>query len=177
MRAISVATAFLWTFSALAAAGTAVAAEEKPNLLGSFHDWYVYETGKGASRLCYALSEPKQMDPKNAKRDPAFFLISTWPGRKVRNEPSVVAGYAYKDGAKTDVQVGSDKFSFFTKNDGSAGGAWLEDSKDEKKLIEAMKKGAGMNITGISSQGTMTHDTYSLAGISAALDKLDSTCK
>ncbi|HEY4264812.1 MAG TPA: invasion associated locus B family protein [Micropepsaceae bacterium] len=177
MSPISIAIAFAGMLMALTAAHTALAAEEKPTLLESFRDWHVYQTGKGPNRLCYALSEPKQMDPKNVKRDSAFFLISTWPGRKVRNEPSVVPGYAYKDGTKTDVQVGSDKFSFFTKNDGSAGGAWLEDSKDEKKLIDAMKKGSGMNITGISSLGTMTHDTYSLAGISAALDKLDSSCK
>jgi hypothetical protein len=177
MRAKSIVNTFLWAVAAATAASTVMAAEEKPTLLGSFRDWHVYETGKGPNRLCYALSEPKQMDPKDVKRDPAFFLISTWPGRKVRNEPSVVPGYQYKDDAKTDVQVGSDKFSFFTKNDGSAGGAWMQDSKDEKKLIDAMKKGAGMNITGVSSRGTMTHDTYSLAGISAALDKLDSSCK
>lgn len=154
-----------------------MATEDKPALLGSFRDWFVYQTGKGANRLCYALSEPKEMDPKEAKRDPAFFLISTWPGRKVRNEPSVVPGYPFKDGATTDVQVGSDKFSFFTKNDGSAGGAWMQDPKDEKRLIDSMKRGADMDITGISSRGTMTHDSYSLAGISAALDKLDSSCK
>ncbi|HXJ03217.1 MAG TPA: invasion associated locus B family protein [Micropepsaceae bacterium] len=159
------------------ASGAAMAAEEKPALLGSFRDWHVYQTGKGANRLCYALSQPKDTSPKDAKRDSPFFLISTWPGRKVRNEPSVVPGYQYKDGAKTDVQVGSDKFSFFTKNDGSAGGAWMEDAKDEKRLIDSMKKGADMSVTGISSRGTMTHDNYSLAGISAALDKLDSSCK
>ncbi|HEX3484297.1 MAG TPA: invasion associated locus B family protein [Micropepsaceae bacterium] len=158
-------------------AGTAMAAEEKPTLLGSFRDWHVYQTGKGANRLCYALSQPTQTSPKDAKRDSPFFLISTWPGRKVRNEPSVVPGYQYKDGAMTDVQIGSDKFTFFTKNDGSAGGAWMEDPKEEKRLVDTMKKGAGMNITGISSRGTMTHDTYSLAGISAALDKLESSCK
>ena len=106
-----------------------------------------------------------------------FFLISTWPGRKVRNEPSVAPGYPYKDGAKAEVQVGSDKFTFFTKNDGSAGGAWMEDPKDEKRLIDTMKKGSEMNIAGVSARGTMTHDNYSLAGLSAALDKIDSSCK
>jgi hypothetical protein len=117
------------------------------------------------------------MTPKDAKRDSVFFLISTWPVRKVRNEPSVMPGYQYKAGIKTDVQVGSDKFSFFTKNEGGEGGAWMQDAKDEKKLVDAMKKGAGMSITGVSARGTLTKDTYSLAGISAALDKLDSSCK
>ena len=161
----------------LLSAGAATAAEEKPTLLDSFRDWHVYQTGTGANRLCYALSQPKEMTPKNVTRGSVFFLISTWPGRKVRNEPSVVPGYQYKDGAKTEVQIGTDKFTFFTKNDGTAGGAWMEDPNDEKKLIEAMKKGSSMNISGTSTRGTSTKDSYSLAGISAALDKLDQSCK
>jgi hypothetical protein len=95
----------------------------------------------------------------------------------VRNEPSVVPGYAYKDGAKTQVQIGTDKFEFFTKNDGQAGGAWMETATDEKKLIDAMKKGAGMIILGVSARGTETKDNYSLSGLSAALQKIDTSCK
>ena len=162
---------------AIFAACSALAADEKPALLGSFRDWFVYQTGSGADRLCYALSQPKETNPANVKRDSIFFLLSTWPGRKVKNEPSVVPGYAYKEGGKAQVQVGSDKFEFFTKNDGSNGGAWMEDPADEKKLVDAMKRGAAMSITGISARGTLTRDNYSLGGISAALDKIDASCK
>jgi hypothetical protein len=163
--------------SLIFSAAAANAAEDKPNLVGSFRDWHVYQTGAGADRLCYALSQPKDMTPKNVNRGSVFFLISTWPGRKVRNEPSVVPGYQYKDGTKTEVQIGMDKFTLFTKNDSSAGGAWMEDSNDERKLIETMKKGSTMSISGTSSRGTVTKDSYSLAGISAALDKIDQACK
>lgn len=166
-------------FSAFVAfcAGSALAAEEKPTLLDSFRDWHVYSVGAGADRLCYALSQPKQMNPANSARDSVFFLISSWPGRKVRNEPSVVPGYQYKVGTKAQLQVGSDKFELFTKNDGSAGGAWIENPADEKKLIDSMKRGAEMSVTGTSSRGVLTRDNYSLSGISAALDKVAATCK
>ena len=174
MRASWIANALLCGTLMLSAAD---AAEQKPNLLGSFKDWHVYQTGAGGDRLCYALSEPKDMTPKNVTRGSVFFLISTWPARKVRNEPSVVPGYQYKDATKTEVQIGMDKFTFFTKNDGTAGGAWMEDPNDERKLIETMKKGSTMNISGTSSRGTLTRDSYSLAGISAALDKIDQSCK
>ena len=176
MRASWISNALLCG-TLLLSAGVAAAAEEKPTLLDSFRDWHVYQTGTGANRLCYALSQPKETTPKNVTRGSVFFLISTWPGRKVRNEPSVVPGYQYKDGAKTEVLIGTDKFTFFTKNDGTAGGAWMEDPNDEKKLIEAMKKGSSMAISGTSTRGTATKDSYSLAGISAALDKLDQSCK
>ena len=176
MRSSSCAVALLSMFFAFCL-GPALAAEEKPTLLDSFRDWHVYSVGAGADRLCYALSQPKQMNPANVTRDAVFFLISTWPGRKVRSEPSVVPGYQYKVGTKVQVQVGSDKFELFTKNDGSAGGAWMENPADEKKLIDAMKRGSEMSITGTSTRGTLTRDNYSLAGISAALDKVDATCK
>ncbi|HMI98166.1 MAG TPA: invasion associated locus B family protein [Micropepsaceae bacterium] len=175
MRSKSYAIALLSLFVAFT--GSALAAEEKPTLLDSFREWHVYSVGAGADRLCYALSQPKQMNPANVTRDAVFFLISTWPGRKVRGEPSVVPGYQYKVGTKVQVQIGSDKFDLFTKNDGSAGGAWLENPADEKKLVDAMKRGSEMSITGTSSRGTLTRDNYSLAGISAALDKIDATCK
>jgi hypothetical protein len=150
---------------------------DKPALLGTFRDWFVYSSGAGPDRTCYALSQPKDSLPKGLNRDPAFFLISSWPARSVKNEPSVVPGYSYKEGVKTEADVGSDKFQFFTKNDGGTGGAWMEDPADEKRLLDTMKRGAGLTIKGTSSRGTLTIDNYSLAGLSAALDKIDASCK
>src|ERR1700680_4519387 len=117
MRLISYAIALLSTLAALCT-GAAVAAEEKPALLDSFRDWHVYSVGAGTDRLCYALCQPKQMNPANLTRDSVFFLISSWPGRKVKNEPSVVPGYQYKVGSKVQVQVGSDNIRLLPRTDG-----------------------------------------------------------
>lgn len=155
----------------------ASAAAPKPALIGDFKDWHVYSVGRGANRLCYALSEPRETNPANVKRDHVSFLISTWPGRKVRNEPSVVPGYSYKEGSKATVEVGSTKFAFFTQNQGTDGGAWAEAPADEGKLLAAMKRGSEMSVTGTSARGTLTRDNYSLAGLSAALDKIAAECK
>jgi hypothetical protein len=160
----------------MALIGSGALADEKPELLGSFHDWFAYKTGKGADRQCYALSQPKQTSPAGMKREPPFFLISTWPGRKVKNEPSVVPGYLYKAGSKVQVQVGPDKFEFFTKNEGDGGGAWMDDAGKERKLIDVMKRAAAFSVTGLPAHGAMTRDNYSLAGLSAALEKVAS-CK
>ena len=152
-------------------------ARAEPTAIGSFRDWSVYTSGSGKDKVCYALAQPKSSAPKNVKRDPVFFLISTWSKRNIGNEPSVVPGYPYKEGGKAGVQVGSDKFEFFTKNDGKDGGAWMDSTADEKRLIDAMQRGQTMIVTGTSSRGTLTRDEYSLAGISAALDKVKATCK
>ena len=128
------------------------------------------------SKTCYALSQPKTMLPKTAHRDPVFFLVSDWPARKAKGEPEVVPGYPYKDGSNVTAKIGADKFTFFTKNDGDSGGAWVKDVADEARLVAAMRGGADMTVTGISSHGTLTTDTYSLSGISAALDKIHQAC-
>ena len=76
----------------------APALAEQPTLMGSFKSWYVYSVGADVNRVCYALSQPSATLPKGARRDPIYILISTWPARGIRNEPSVVSGYPYKEG-------------------------------------------------------------------------------
>ena len=167
--------AFVLTSGIAFAAGANAA--DKPKLVDTFRDWHVYSGGKGADRTCYLLAVPTGMTPKNLKRGDAFFLISNWPASKVKHEPSVVPGYQYKDMGVVQVQIGSDKFSFAAQNQGANGGAWAQMPEDEAKVVTAMKGGAQMVVTGVSSKGVLTKDEYSLAGFSAALDKLDSTCK
>ncbi len=161
-------------FSAsLALAGTAMA---KPELLGEFNDWKAFKSGDGGATVCYALSEPKDQQPKNVKRDPAFVIISNFPARQVKGEPSIVAGYPYKDGSKATIEVGGASFSFTTVNQGTEGGAWIPDGATEQKLIAAMRGGSKMVVKGTSRRGTNTTDTYSLSGISGALDRINQEC-
>jgi hypothetical protein len=166
--------------SVLAAAALAIglvpAAADSPTLLGVFKDWSAYTIDTGGTKVCYVLSQPKSTSPKNVKRDPIFFLLSDWPSRKAKGEPEVVPGYPYKKDSKVTAQVGSDKFTFFTQNDGSDGSAWVETVADEARLVNAMRRGASMIVTGTSTRGTLTKDTYSLSGVSAALDKIHAAC-
>lgn len=171
-----------FTRAALFAAGAAVigfspaTAADAPKQLGAFRDWSAYQTETDGHKVCYVLSQPRSALPKDVKRDPIFFLISDWPSRKAKGEPEVVPGYPYKDGSKVTAEIGSDKFTFFTQNDGDDGNAWVESLADEARLVEAMRRGAEMTVTGTSSRGTLTKDTYSLSGVSAALDKINKAC-
>ena len=143
-------------------------------LLGTFENWEAYKgTDGGRGSVCYAVSQPQTKDPATAKRDAIYFLITSWPGQKVNNEPSIIIGYAFKPGTEATVQVGSDKFQFFTKDDG----AWLASREDEQKLITAMRAAAEVTVKGMSKRGTLTTDTYSLKGLSGALDKAAEGCK
>jgi len=156
--------------------GAGPAAADNATLLGAFKDWTAYTTGTGDAKTCYALSAPRSSDPKKANRDPIYFLVSDWPARKAKAETEMVPGYKYKDDSKVTVQVGSDKFTFFTRNDGDDGSAWVQDLGDEPRLVDAMRSGSQMIVTGTSSRGTLTKDTFSLSGISAAIAKIHSAC-
>ena len=72
--------------------------------------------------------------------------------------------------------MGPQSYSFFTRNDGGSGAAWVEVKADEKRLVAAMRRGSQMTVEGISERGTTTTDTYSLAGVSAALARIDRAC-
>ena len=50
-------------------------------------------------------------------------------------------------------------------------------SDKEKKIVTAMKQGQKFTVRGTSWKGTETTDIYSLNGFSAAMDKIDSSCK
>src|SRR5262245_15978354 len=91
-------------------------ASEEPSPIGEFSVWNVYSAGSGGVRPCFAVTPPKEMTPPGANRNGVFFMITSWPARNVKNQPSVVPGYPYKDMSLATVQIGSDKFDFFTKN-------------------------------------------------------------
>lgn len=154
-------------------------ADDSATLTGTFRDWFVYRAGDADNPLCYALSQPRSSDPGNVQRGQIAFLVSTWPAQGKHNEPSIVPGYPYREGddSTVRVQIGGDQFEFgIIRNDGDEGGAWMEDTADEARLVEAMKGGNNMVVTGTSARGTLTRDTYSLAGITAALESIDENC-
>jgi hypothetical protein len=148
-------------------------AQSGPTLLGTFDAWEAYKNTDARGTVCWAVTQPQTKEPATAKRDPIYFIITTWPKQNIANEPSIVIGYPFKDGGQATVEVGSDKFNFFTKADG----AWLQSKPDEQRLITAMRASGEMTVKGMSKRGTLTTDTYSLKGISLALDKVTEGCK
>jgi len=160
---------------AIAALAAIPAAADTPTLLGVSRDWSAFSSGTGGSKICYAITKPTSTKPK-AKRDPIYFLINDWPGRRAKGEPQVVPGYQYMEGSTVTASVGGQSFNFFTQNDGGQGAAWVKERSDEVKLITAMRSGSLLIVTGTSKRGTKTTDTYSLAGLGDALDKIHSAC-
>jgi invasion protein IalB len=141
-------------------------------LLDKYKDWSAY-AANGTPKVCFAVAKPKDSNPKKGiKRDPIYFYISRWPADNVVNEVSVKMGYPFAAGAKVTATVGTAKFELFTKDEG----AFVEKPDMETKLIDAMKTASSMKIEGKSARGTATSDTYSLDGLSDALDRAAKEC-
>jgi invasion protein IalB len=156
----------------MALTGAAQAAE--PTSLGVFNDWTAYTYKAADTKVCYVVSQPKSSESaKKVKRDPIFFLITHMPGRKINGEVSTIIGYPFKEQTTVQVKVDDEDFVLFTNGDG----AWADTTAKEKKIVDAMKNGKKLSVTGTSWKGTETTDNYSLSGISAAMDKIDSACK
>ena len=63
-------------------------------------------------------------------------------------------------------------FKLFTRGDN----AWAYDFAADRAIVAAMKAGQKMTVRGTSRRGTVTTDTYSLSGFSAALAAIDKAC-
>ena len=173
------ATSSLCTALLLAAGivGAAAPASADPAiLLGVFRNWSAYSTGSGSAMTCYAMSSPRASQPKGAKRNSIYLMFSDWPGRKIRAEPEIVPGYEYKAGAPVTLNIGSAKFTFFSRNEAKSGSAWLMSLNDTGHLLDAMGHGVLAQAAGTSAKGTKTVDTYSLAGFGDAIAKIHAVC-
>jgi len=170
--------------AALALPATALAQPRPANptaqatLLGQYGDWGAYTASPGGRKVCFALSKPtsQQDNPPNRRTatNAVYLFVSTRPDEKVANEISVlVTGYAFKANTEATMTIGGGGFPMYTQNDG----AWVKNAAEEARLIEAMRKSADAVVKAQTSKGTATTDTFSLKGISQALDRAAQECK
>ncbi len=175
----------LSVLTAAAAAPSGALAQQKPGanpvaqatLLGQYADWGAYTAQPGGRKVCFAISRPtsKQENPPNRRSDEhgVFMFVSTRPAEKVVNEVSLlITNYAFNNSDAT-LALGGTNFPLQTQNDG----AWTKNAGDESKLVDAMRKGSDLVVRATTSRGTQTIDTFSLKGISQALDRVAQECK
>ena len=157
--------------AAAALAAPALAAE--PHLLGEFGPWAAWSVPESGKKLCYVYAEPRKEAGNYSKRGDTYIQVTDRPAAGTRNVVSVTAGYPYKKGSEVEIVVDGDKkFSLFT--DGNT--AWARDAKTDSAIVAAMRAGRAMMVRGTSSRGTLTTDTYSLNGVTAAHNAIAKAC-
>ncbi|MEM0942948.1 MAG: invasion associated locus B family protein [Pseudomonadota bacterium] len=141
-------------------------------------DWAVFEAGEGAQKVCWIVSLPTEKTatrggkPADVNRGDIFLMVAVRPADGVKNEVSYISGYPFKQGSEVGVQVGSRGFTLFTEGEN----AWLPTPAEDDQAVAAFRAGATARITGLSSRGTTTVDTFSLSGFTAAIRSATRRC-
>jgi hypothetical protein len=141
-------------------------------LLATFNDWGAYATGQGRTKVCYALSQPKDRQPKDLKRDPAYLFVSLRPADNVRNEIAFRMGFATKDGGPAEAVIGTATYALITKGTD----AWIRNPAEESQVVGHMSKGKDLTVKATSGRGNPATDRYSLSGFAQAFDRARKEC-
>lgn len=165
-----------------AAVGAAAATAARPaqaatgpggaSLLTSYGDWGVYTAQTGRSKICYALSQPKDRLPKNLSRDPAYLFVSFRPAENVKNEVALVLGFTAKENGPAEAAIGNASYALITK----ATNAWLKNPAEEGQAIATMAKSGTVTVKTQSARGSSLTDRYSLNGFGRALEHARKEC-
>jgi hypothetical protein len=153
----------------------AVAGNAEPTLIGQFGTWGAYTATPNGKKVCFALAKPaaSKTNPPNRPRDPAYAFVSTRPAEKVVNEVSVMIGYAVKPGSESTLEVGGAAYALYTQGDG----LWIKNAAEETRMVDAMRKAPDVVVKAVSAKGTETIDTFSMKGLTQALDRLAQDCR
>jgi hypothetical protein len=161
----------LLTLSALALAPLAAAQNVEP--IGEAGKWRAFTFLEEGKKVCYMSAEPDKSEGDYKSRGEIHALVTHRPALQSRDVVSLIAGYALKPDA--DIMVTIDrkqKFALFPDKET----AWAPDDKTDRALVRAMVKGSTMVVEGVSSRGTKTKDTYSLAGFGRMYQAISQAC-
>ena len=121
---------------------------------------------------CYIGSLATETDlPSDKKRGDFYVLVY----KNIGNPETIVqieAGYNYKVPSDIIISIDKGEYKFYTTEDLPTA-SWTE---EDAKVIFAMKKGLELKVKGESSRGTITNDTYTLNGFTAAYNQLINDC-
>lgn len=157
------------------AAGLAQAAlaQETENL-GTHQFWTAWKGSDANGVICYISSQPqsKVTNPANRPRGEIHFLIIHRQATGVRNEVQTLVGYPLQLNSTPRAVIDGQTYNMVVQGEA----AWLAAPEQESAFVGAMKAGGQLVVQGTSTLGTTTTDTYSLSGVTAAIDVIDAAC-
>jgi invasion protein IalB len=156
-----------------AAAAAANSGQGQAMLLETAGKWQAFSSQQGRSKVCYALSKAESRSPANLKDVEGLLFVSSRPAEGVRNEISFVMNFDVKEGVEHQAIIGNERFALVAKGKNM----WLKNPAEEPRMLDALRRGSGLEVKGTSKRGNPTSDKYSLAGISQAVKRAEDACK
>ena len=145
---------------------------EEVKKIGKFKDWETIVIKNDSKLVCFAQSKPVLQSPKSYKREARLF-VSFRPNEKILNEISITSGYKFNNENSITAKSGKFKYKFDIAQENFA---WIADNKMEKKMINTMKKGSRIMVSGYNQEGSQTIDHYSLLGFTKAYKAAKKSC-
>lgn len=161
---------------ALAASGV-LAQEESTNRVAAKTDWSVFTEDN--PKECWSVSSPKEtVNTRDGRvvavrRGQILLFVFYRPEAGVDGQVTFTGGYPFAGGSTVNLTIDGTEFEMFTEGEW----AWPASTADDAKIITAMKRGAKAVLTARSSRGTITKDTFSLLGFTAAMEDAGARCK
>ncbi|UWR22411.1 invasion associated locus B family protein [Sulfitobacter sp. S190] len=161
---------------AAVAAGSAVAQSQSSNRVAAKTDWSVFVEDNPTE--CWGVSTPKEsVNSRNGNvvavnRGQTLLMVFYRPSAGAKGQVAFTGGYPFAGGSTVSLDIGGTTFEMFTEGEW----AWPATTEDDAKIIAAMKRGADAKLTGRSSRGTQTADTFSLLGFTAAVEDAAKRC-
>lgn len=155
----------------------AVMAQTEAKAVAAKSDWVIF--AETDPKQCWVVSAPKEtVNTRDGRvvavrRGDIHMFVSFWPETGKLGEVSFYGGYPFASGSSVTLQVGDSKFDLFT--DGEV--AWSTSPDEDRRIATALKRGVEAVVTGRSSRGTTTKDTFSLIGFTAAFDDALARCE
>ncbi len=166
----------------------AVNAQQGTTRISVHQDWTSFKIDPSGSVFadCWGAAEPASSvntrggQTVEVRRGTIQLMVAFTKG-STSPQLAFTGGYPYGDGSTVSAVIDGKTFTMMTQNQPDANGeatgwAWPRDRADEPKIVAAMKRGAEAVITGRSSRGTTTKDTFSLLGFTAALSDAQRAC-
>jgi len=155
---------------------SAVAQEVSTNRVAAITDWSVFVAED--PKQCWSVTEPSEtVNTRDGRvvavnRGTIHLMVFFQPQTSQEAMVYFTGGYPFREDSQVTVSISGTEFKLFTDDDG----AWTSSSAEDARLIDAMKRGAEAVVTGISSRGTTTKDTFSLLGFTAAMEEAEKRC-
>jgi len=170
---------FRWVPLALAAAlaaGAATAQETTDNRVAASTDWSVFQETDPVE--CFSVSAPKEQlntrngEPVEVQRGETLLFVFYRPADGVNGQVTFTGGYPFAPDSTVTLEVGGTAYQLFTEGEW----AWPATPEDDARVVAAMKAGSEAVLSGQSGRGTVTRDTFSLLGFTAAVEEAASRC-
>ena len=145
---------------------------EELKSIGKFKDWETFTVTENNNKICFAQSIPILRAPKKFERNPSRLFVSFRPTEDIKDEVSATSGYTFQKEKIVKAKTGKKTFNFFAQENF----AWILDTEEEQKFIQAMKKASRVMIIGRTDKGKQTVDHYSLMGFSKAYNTAKKNC-